>query len=216
MDGWGINAARMRGRPFLLLVDGVEGMEGWRTLWDGYHAASGGGRSDDWMAWLDRNNPDASRRPRPRISACVSTVQRSGWLARVEGQHDHHMHPRSRRKGRTAAGCSPEARRITASGPMQGPAPTAADQGWGKSNGGSVVVDNQPTKLGARDRFLPHPRAPKKQTCAVNGGPKKRQLPHEVDLRSPLGTARGTFAYRWRCICGVWTSLQADVDVVYV
>ncbi|KAK0752313.1 hypothetical protein B0T18DRAFT_87964 [Schizothecium vesticola] len=56
MDGWGINAARMRGRPFLLLVDGVEVMEGWRTLWDGYHAASGGGRSDDWMAWLDRNN----------------------------------------------------------------------------------------------------------------------------------------------------------------
>lgn len=68
----GDQPARMRGRPLLLLVDGVEVMEGWRTLWDGDHAASGGGRSDDWMPRLDRNSTQMLRVVRGLVSQLAS------------------------------------------------------------------------------------------------------------------------------------------------
>jgi hypothetical protein len=53
------------------------------------------------------------------------------------------------------------------------------DARTGPDSGGPTMGEEQqgvcgrpPTnnQLGARDRFLPHPCAPKKQTCAVNGG----------------------------------------------
>lgn len=172
----GDQPARMRGRPLLLLVDGVEVMEGWRTLWDGGHAASGGrpaGRLD--ATPRSEQQPDASRRPRPRISACVSTGQRRGWLTRLvtttrslvekEGRLyvvDVSLEDHGERR--------PDARTGPDSG---GPTSMAGGQ-----TGKLVAVDQQPAPSWRARPFpsSPHPRAPirGKQTCAVNGGPTRK------------------------------------------
>ncbi|KAK1831607.1 hypothetical protein QBC39DRAFT_90562 [Podospora conica] len=230
MDEWGITTARMRGRPLLLLVEGAEVMEGWRTLWDGDHAASGGGRPDNWMAWLDRNNHmllRVARCPRPRISRLASVYRPAGRVVdAVGGQHDHHIQAILALEGRAARrlqvvdaprwpGGSPWAARCKDRA-------TAAQRRTNKDGGKATgklwsTVDRRrplakPTNINgilARATVSSNLRAPirkqGKETCAVNGG-LRRQLPHEVDLRFPLGTAQGTFAYRWRCVVSAgWT-----------